>query len=736
MSATRQISRRQILKSGAVAAAGLKLGVNSVIARVLAGKGAAGAGFSPNVYLQIRADGKILYWVTRSEMGQGVRTTLPLILAEELEVDPGALTLMQAQTVPAFKGIRLRTSGSGSSVGTARILRRAGATAREMLISAAAEEWRVERGECRAENGAIVHTASGKRLSYGKLADAAAKQPVPQDPPLKSIREFQRIGKPVRRSDGPEIVRGAARYGMDVRVPGMVFAALARCPYLGGKAVKWDAAKTKNLAGVQGIVPVTTGLATGVAVVADNSWAALHAASLLEVTWDAGPNREFNSENYSTRLREALKMEGFVSRHVGNADAALGSAKTRVEAIYEYPFQAHATIEPMNCTADVRKSSCEIWAPTQCPEVAQQDTAQMLGLPLDAVTVNVTLLGGGFGRRLIADYVPEAVEISRAIGKPVQVVWSRQDDMRHGSFQPAEAIYLRSGLDENGKPLALIHKQAAADLSTLGPPDSDPQRYAKGGDPWGGFDNPYNFPAFKVDFVPVPCPVPTGPWRAVEYPSTVFARESFLDELALAARKDPLAFRLELLEPRDTVTIGDSAINRARLANALELAAEKAGWSSQMAREKNGRRWGRGIACNTYFGESYIAQVAEVSVGDAGDVRVHRIVCAIDCGLVFNPLGLEGQAESAITWGLSATLKGQITFKNGGAEQSNYRDFPVMRMNDVPAMEFHVISSAEQPGGFGEHCVPPVMPAVANAVFAATGKRVRRLPIGAELLKA
>jgi isoquinoline 1-oxidoreductase subunit beta len=352
------------------------------------------------------------------------------------------------------------------------------------------------------------------------------------------------------------------------------------------------------------------------------------------------------------------------------------------------------------------------------------------------VTVNVTLLGGGFGRRLIADYVPEAVEISRAIGKPVQVVWSRQDDMRHGSFQPAEAIYLASGLDENGNPLALIHKQAAADLSVLGPPGTDPQRYAKSGDPWGAFDNPYNFPAIKVDYVPVPSPVPTGPWRAVEYPSSVFARECFLDELARAGGKDPLALRLQLLAPRDTVTIGDSTINRARLAKALEVAAEKSGWSDPMQQEKDGRRWGRGIGCNTYFGESYIAQVAEVSVGGAGDVRVHRIVCAIDCGLVFNPLGLEGQAESAITWGLSATLKGQITFRNGGAEQSNYLDFPVMRMNDTPAMQFHIIPSTEAPGGFGEHCVPPVMPAVANAVFAATGKRVRRLPIGAELLKS
>ncbi len=729
MSASREISRREFVKSGVIAGAGLTLAVRGGLVRVLTQAGSEMAGFSPSVYLRINPDNQILYWVTRSEMGQGIRTTLPILIAEELEVDPGKLELIQASTIPKFKEIRLRTSGSGSSVGTARTLRRAGATAREMLITAASNKWRIDRKECRAANGFIEHAASGRRLSYGDLANAAASIPAPKDVPMKDPKDFRWIGKPARRVDGPEIVRGTARYGLDVRVPGMRFAALARCPYLGGTAIRWDDAKAKAVPGVREIVPVTTGLSTGVAVTADNSWAALQGASVLAVTWNAGANRNFNSEVYFKQLHAALDTEGFISRHVGEAEKILDAAKTRVEAIYEYPFQAHAPIEPMNCTADVRKDRCEIWAPTQCPEVAQQEAAKLLGLSADAVKVNITLLGGGFGRRLIADYVPEAVEISRAIGRPVQVLWSRRDDMRHGSFQPAEVIRLQSGLDAEGKALALIHKQAAADLSTLGPQDNDPMRYAKNGDPWGGFDNPYNFPAFQVDFVPVPSPVPTGPWRAVEYPSTVFARESFLDELAHAAGKNPLAFRLELLQPRDIVTIGDSTIDRGRLAKALEVAAEKSGWSAPITREAQGRKWGRGIACNTYFGESYIAQVAEISVGGEGDVRVHRVVCAMDCGLVFNPLGLEGQAESAITWGLSATLKGQITFRDGGAEQNNYLDFPVMRMNDVPKMEFHTIASNAPPSGFGEHCVPPIMPAVANAIFAATGKRVRRLPI-------
>jgi isoquinoline 1-oxidoreductase beta subunit len=732
MSASRGVSRREFVKRGAIVGAGLTLVANSGLVRMLV-KGAAEGidGFSPSVYLRIQSDNKILFWVTRSEMGQGVRTTLPLFLAEELEVDPRKLELIQATTVPAFKGIRLRSSGSSSSAGTARTLRRAGATAREMLITAAANEWQVDRKDCRATNGFIEHSGSGMRLSYGQLANAAATLPVPKDAPLKDPKDFLAIGKPARRVDGPAIVRGTARYGMDVRVPGMRYAAVARCPYLGGKAIRWDDAKAKAIPGVREIVRVTTGLSTGVAVTADNTWAALQGASLLAVTWDPGVNRNFNSQEYFKQLHAALDTEGFISRHVGDAEKALAQVKLRVEATYEYPFQAHAPIEPMNCTADVQKNRCEIWAPTQCPEVAQQEAAKLLGFPVDAVTVNITLLGGGFGRRLIADYVPEAVEISRAIGRPVQVVWSRTDDMRHGSFQPAAVIRLQSGMDESGRPVALIHKQAAADLTVLGPQDNDPMRYAKNGDPWGGFDNPYNFPAFKVDFVPVPSPVPTGPWRAVEYPSTVFARESFMDELAHAAGKDPLAFRLELLQPRDIVSIGDNTIDRGRLARALEVAAEKSGWSTAVSRDSSSRKWGRGIACNTYFGESYIAQVAEVSVGREGDVRVNRIVCAMDCGLVFNPLGLEGQAESAITWGLSAALKGQITFRDGGAEQSNYFDFPVMRMNDVPKMEFHVISSNAPPSGFGEHCVPPVMPAVANAVFAATGKSVRRLPIKA-----
>ncbi|MGH9703779.1 MAG: molybdopterin cofactor-binding domain-containing protein, partial [Candidatus Acidiferrales bacterium] len=670
------ISRREFVKAGAYSGAGLVLTFHHLAGALHAAD--AETSFAPSVYLRIPPEGKIQFWVTRSEMGQGVRTTLPMLLAEELEVECAALELLQAPTIPAFKEIRLRTSGSGSSVGTARTLRKAGATAREMLVTAAAAEWSVDRGQCRAENGFIVSPASGRRLSYGHLAAAAAKLDPPKEVPLKDPKNFRLVGKPVKRLDGPDIVQGRARYGFDVRVPQMCYAAVARCPYLGGKALSWDDKKAKAVPGVRELVPVTTGIATGVAVTADNSWAALQGAKELQVTWDPGPNRDFSTESYFKSLHDSLDAKAFLCRQEGDAEKSLDGSVKRVEAVYEYSFQAHAPMEPMNCTADVRKDSCEIWAPTQCPEVAQQEIAKLLGLPAEAVKVNITLLGGGFGRRLFADYVPEAVEISRAVGRPVQVVWSRSDDIRHGFFNPAAVARLSAGIDAQQKPIALHHKQAASDLSMFGPPGNanDPQRYAKDGDPWGAYDNPYNFPALTVEFVPVPSPVPTGPWRAVEYPSSTFFRESFVDELAHATGIDPLSLRLELLKPGDVLKLPDQPIDRTRLSNVLQIAAEKSGWLKPLPKMENGRRWGRGIGCNTYFGESYIAQVAEVSVGTEGDVRVHRIVCVIDCGLVLNPLGLTGQAESAITWGLSAALKSQITFRNGGAVQSNYLDFP------------------------------------------------------------
>ena len=389
----------------------------------------------------------------------------------------------------------------------------------------------------------------------------------------------------------------------------------------------------------------------------------------------------------------------------------------------------------MNCIADVRKGSCEIWAPTQCPNEAQKEAAEMLGLPVEAVVVHVTLVGGGFGRRLFSDYVHEAVELSRDIGKPVQVVWTRSDDMRYGYFQPPSVEKITGGLDANKKAVAWLQKDVGCELSMIPMSEADrknPRHYYEEEEPWGSFDNPYNFAHLKADFIRVDAPPPTGPWRAVMYPARVFARESFVDEMAYAAGVDPLKFRLELLAPGDVLKLGNQKIDRGRLISVLQLAAEKSGWGTALARSDD-RLVGRGIACNVYDADCYIAQVAEVSVGkQAHDIKVHRIVCAVDCGLVINPRGLDGQAESGITWGLSAALHGGIDFKDGGAVQEGYSDFRVISIDEAPAIETHIVPSQVAPGGFGETAVPPVAPAVANAIFAATGKRVRQLPITAE----
>jgi len=698
--------------------------------------------FEPNAYISITRDNVIRLWITRSEMGQGVHTTLAMMLAEELEVDWSQIQYEQAMPGGRFKGIRLRTSGSGSTVGTYNALRKAGATAREMLIAAAAEKWNVDAGSCRAQQGTVVHLATGRKLTFGELVAGAARQKVPDNPTLKTPKDFRVIGKPLERIDGRAIVTGQAVYGIDVHAPGMLYAVMARCPFIGGKVAAFDATKALAVPGVRHILPVNSGLATGVAVVADYTWAALKGRDTLKVQWTPGPNAGFDSDHFLSQMGDQLaqRQDGYFVRDDGDARTALDTAAKKLEATYEFPFQAHAPVETMNCVADVRKGSCEIWAPTQCPEVVQSETAKMLGLPEDSVKVHITLVGGGFGRRLFADYVPEAVEVSRAIGKPVQMLWTRSDDMRCGFFHPSDVEHIVGGLDTDGRPIVWVQRSIGSNLSMFGFPTEKQQKnlrlYFNDGSPWGSFDNPYNFPNLKADFIPLNSPVPTGPWRAVEYPPTVFARESFLDEMAHAAGKDPLEFRLHLLEPGDVLKVGDAKIDRSRLIRVLQVAAEKSAWKHPLAHTED-RLWGRGVACNVYDEDCFIAQVAEVSVGrQSHDIRVHRIVCVSDCGIVVNPLGLEGQAESGITWGLSATLHGKIDFKGGAAVQENFQDFEVLRIDEAPAVETHIVVTDHPPGGFGETGVPPVAPSVANAIFAATGKRIRSLPITPGKLKA
>jgi isoquinoline 1-oxidoreductase beta subunit len=717
-------SRRDFLRLGALGgAAALTLRFRWEEADVeIVKTTAAEAAFSPSPWISIDAAGKVTLTAHRSEMGQGARTALPMILAEELGADWSKIEIRHATPGPDFPD--MRTSGSSSVVDSWVPLRKAGAAAREMLRAAAAARWAVPAASCRVGNGRVVREG-GQSIAFGDLVAAAAALPVPQDPPLKESKDYTLVGTRILRIDGPQIVRGTAVYGLDVQVPGLRKAAVARCPVFGGKALRWNAAAAKAIGGVREVVEIPT----GIAVVADDTWTALKGRDALQVEWDEGPRANDATSTYWNRLEAALRAGGKATRAEGDAAAALAAASRRLRAEYRYPFQAHATLEPMNCAAQVRPDGCEIWVGTQAPNEAQRDVAKLLGMKPEAVRLNVALLGGGFGRRLGYDYVIEAVELARRVPFPVQVVWTRPDDMQHDFFQPAALHELSAGLDALGKPVACVHRCATFHLSMFGPfKADDPEAYEDS--PWGGFDTPYSFPALRVDYAPVEAPVPTGAWRSVGYPSTVFARESFVDEIAHAAGRDPVALRLELIPSPGTVKLRTVTLdNGDRLRRVLRLAAEKAGWGHPFARTRDGRRWGRGIACNSYHRQTMVAQVAEVSVGKQGDVAVHRVVCAIDCGQVINPSGLEGQVESGVLWGLSATLHGRITFAHGRVEQHTYNDFPVIRMHETPRIETHVVPSQVRPLGAGEQPVPPIYAAVANAVFAATGKRIRELPI-------
>jgi isoquinoline 1-oxidoreductase beta subunit len=729
-----KLSRRKFLDYGGRAAAGLSIAFQfDGFAGALLSKDAKE--FQPNAYIRIGTDNIVRLWATRSEMGQGVRTLLPMVLADELGADWEKIVIEQASPEPRFKGIRLRTSGSGSAAGTWRPLRAAAATAREMLISAAAKKWGADNKTCRAQHGYVTHISSGRKLTFGELAGQAALLRAPSKPTLKDNADLELIGKPIKRRDGSSIVSGKAVYGLDVRIPAMLHAVVARCPYLDGRLVSFDPAPALKIAGVKHVVPVKRGFSQGVAVLAVNTWAAIKGRDALTPVWDKGPGSEFDSAAFTRQLESSLTQSGYPIRREGDASAALAASRNKLEAIYEYPFQAHAPLETMNCTAHVHDAACEIWAPTQCPEVAQQETAEFLGIPVEAVKLNISLLGGGFGRRLVADYVREAVEISKAVGHPVQVLWTRDDDMKHGFFHPPKIEHLQAGLDERGFPVAWMHKSAGPFLSILGIPSPEEKKnpvvYANMGMPWGLFDNPYNLKNHWGDFVVVDSPVPTGPWRAVMYPSTVFARESFLDEIAHLAKIDPLELRLQLLEPGDVLDLKDHQVERARLVAVLKLVAEKSAWAQPFTHHNDdGRLWGRGLACNVYDEDCYLAQIAEVSVArDLSNLKVHRIISAVDCGLVLNPLGAEGQTESAIAWGMTAALGGKITFKAGEVQEHNYSDFKVLRMNEAPSVETYFRQGSPAPGGFGETAVPTVAPAIANAIFAATTKRIRRLPM-------
>jgi isoquinoline 1-oxidoreductase beta subunit len=700
--------RRLFLKASAVAGGGLLIGFHLPLAQ-RAGEAAAAANeFVPNAWIRIDADDTVTLRVASSEMGQGVYTAIPMLLAEELECD---WTRIKVEMAPADKAYTNPIIGQQLTGGSTAVrafwtpLRQAGATGRELLIRAAAQTWKVKEDECRAENGVVLHKTSKRKASYGELAATAATLPVPTEVFLKEASEFKLIGKSTARLDTPRKVNGSAVYGMDVKLPGLLIAVVARCPVFGGKPKKFDATKAKSVPGVRQVLPIQS----GIAIVADNFWAAKQARDALVLEWDEGANAKQNSAGIRKQLEQALKKKSVSARHDGDTAKAFKAAAKRIEAVYEAPYLAHACMEPMNCTALVKQDSCELWVPTQAQTGAQFVASQITGLPPAKVKVNTTFIGGGFGRRSEQDFVAEAVQLAMATGAPVKLIWTREDDMQHDYYRPATLNRLSAALDKQGLPIAWQHEIAGPSIFVRVFPNSIKDGIDRTSVE-GAANLPYAIPNLQVSWVMENGVVPVGFWRSVGSSQNAYVTECFLDELAAAAGKDPYAFRRALLAKHP------------RHLGVLELAAQKAGWGKPLP---SGRA--RGIAVAESFG-SYCAQVAEVSV-ERGQVRVQRVVCAIDCGMVVNPDTIVAQMESGIVFGLTAALKGEITIKGGRVVQSNFHDYPLLRLDEMPEIEVHIVKSSEHPGGVGEPGTPPIAPAVANAVFAATGKPVRRLPI-------
>jgi isoquinoline 1-oxidoreductase beta subunit len=716
MTATGQVSRRDFLKAGAAAGAGLTLAVYLPGCSRDAAVAAAVATptFLPNAWLRIGPDGWVTVMVDRSEMGQGVDTALPMLVAEELDADWKRVRVEHAPPGGEYVNPMFGLQGTGGSTSVRaafKPLREAGAKARAMLVAAAAAEWGVDAGGLRTEKGQVIGPG-GKKLSYGALADKAATMQVPDTVALKDPKDWKLIGTSVARLDLESKVTGRAGFGIDATAPGMLTALVARPPVFGGKVKSFDAAAAKAVPGVKDVVHISS----GVAVVAAGYWEAKKGRDALKVVWDDGALARTSSESIRARFVSLADRPGVTARSVGNAARAFAKAAKKIEAVYEVPYLAHACMEPMNCAAHVRTDGVTIWAPTQWQwgrGLGTQGIASKLtGIPENKVEVHTTYLGGGFGRRFELDFVIDAVETSKATGTPVKVIYTREDDIQHDFYRPATYNKLAAALDEAGTPVAWTHKIVGPSIfarfeALFGP-------LPKGIDSSSveaAVDMPYLVLNVKVDWVRADVGIPVGFWRSVGNSQNAFIVESFVDELAHAAGKDPFEFRRGLLEkhPRHKAV--------------LELAAEKSGWGQALPAGR-----ARGIALQESFG-SYVAEVAEVSVSPEGKVKVHRVVCAADCGTVVNPDIVVAQMESAIVFGLSAALSGEITIKDGRVVQGNFDDYPVLRMNEMPVVEVHLVKSTEPPGGVGEPGTPPAAPAVCNAIFAATGKRVRKLPI-------
>ena len=705
-------SRRFFLKTGAVTSGGLMLGVH--LPGTLGEAVAAGTMYTPNAWVHIADDNTITLLSARSEMGQGVYTSMPMLIAEELNVDISQIKVAAAPPAAVYVNALLGAQITGGSTSVRdgwEKLRIAGAQVREMLLTAAAARWGVDKDTVKADKG-VVTGPGGRKATYGDLAEAAARMPVPEKPPIKDPKDFKIVGKRVKRVDTPAKVNGTAEFGIDVKLPGMVYATIVQCPVIGGKVKSFDGAKAKAVSGVLDVVQVSD----GVAVVASNWWQAKKASELLSIQWDEGAGAALSDESVISATRQAAATGKVleITKPQGDVNAAFQSAAKVMQAEYITPMQSHAPLEPMNFTAHVQGDKILLIGPTQFQQGAQGAVAAALGVKPEDITLKTTFLGGGFGRRLELDFIVQAAQISKAVNKPVKLLWTREEDITHDFYRPAGVIQVKGAMDAAGKPTALHFKVASQSVTqrAFGLPKDTLDPFMAEAAVAG-----YNIANTKHDLVIHDTGVRVGYWRAVSHNMNAFANESFMDEMAKAAGKDPYQYRMDLLA------------GKPRFANVLKLAATKAGWGKPLPKGH-----ALGIALMEGY-DTYMAQVAEVSLDSSGEVKVHRVTVAADLGHMVNPDTVEAQIQSSVIFGMGAGLKHQITMANGRVQQTNYNNFAPVRMYEAPKIDITLVQSNEKPGGIGEPATAVVVPAIANAVAALTGKRVRRLPITADAIK-
>jgi len=668
--------------------------------------------FSPGPWLQITPDNQVTILLCKSEMGQGVHTAIPMIVADELEADWNQVKTEMAPVTEEYQDPVMKSHSTYGSTTIRHLyepLRKLGATGREILIEAAAKKWNVAAGECEAIQGKIHHKSSSRTFSYGELVEEASSLPIPENPRLKNKSEFKLMGTPVPRRDIPAKVSGQAKFGIDTFVEGMLYGVLARPPAYGAKVSTYDEQAAKKVEGVRQVVKI----GRGIGILADTLDAAWKGREALNAKWDGETQPRMSTASVDKLLAESLDKEGASARSDADVQGALTAGDKRVGAEYFLPYLSHTVMEPMDCTAHVQADRCDVWAPTQTQSGVQEVATRITGLKPEQIQVHTTYLGCGFGRRGGTFVVQEAVELSKAAGKPVKVIWTREEDMKYGAYRPGYGHRIEASLDKAGQVTAWSHKVAASSVMAglrglgRGGPPTDPFAV-------GALSRrfQYEIPAMSVEYVRVDTPIPVRTWRSPSGSHSGFAVESFMDELAHAAGQDPVKFRLKHLE------------HSPRAHRVVELAAEKAGWGKPLA---GGRA--RGIA-NFLSDDTYVAEVAEVSVNrQTGAIQVHRVVCAVDCGPVVNPDTVDAQMAGALTMGLSAALKEKLQFANGGVQSNNFLDYPILRMSEAPDVEVYLVESDDQIGGAGEPSLAPIAPAVANAVFAATGVRIRTLPM-------